>query len=115
MGNAKKKLVFEAVDVGDISRSRRGKIRFKPDHNTIAFAKPLQVGDTEYDSYVGLVVDESHAGCKIAFLDKVEFTIGDKLYLSVGQLPTVLAEVKWRKKSGSGLAELGFEYRDNEK
>ncbi|NCN27162.1 hypothetical protein GW915_06250 [bacterium] len=112
MSNAKRQLVFHAEDVKQIGQRRRGRIRFKPDHNTIAFAKPLKESSLEFDSFVGLVVDESHAGCKVAFLDQVPFTIGDKIHLSLGKLPTAIAEVKWRKKSGSALAEVGFEYCD---
>ncbi|MBP9708582.1 MAG: hypothetical protein KBD78_13145 [Oligoflexales bacterium] len=88
------------------TKELRKKTRFIPDPNTLAVASV----NSQYN--VGLVVNESHSGCRVAFLSLVPLQKGDVCEISVGKLSPIRAEVVWRTEAGTTLCELGFNYKE---
>ena len=85
----------------------RRKVRFKPDLNTLAV---VSLSPRRITNFVGLVIDESIMGCRVAFLESVPFNEGDEIEIAVGRIAPLKAEVKWRKNVSLSLCEIGFRF-----
>ncbi len=85
--------------------NKRQHIRFEPDENTLIL---LKVDNDEIHS--GLCVSESQGGCSAAFLNNSAFVAGKMVYLKVGKLDSISAEIRWVTELDEDIVKVGFKY-----
>jgi hypothetical protein len=90
-----------------MTTTKRKSVRFQPDLNTLAVVAPRS---SNKSSFVGLVLDESPTGCRVAFHKSLALQAGEKSAIAVGKLSPIEADVVWRKEVSNLLCEVGFRY-----
>lgn len=88
---------------------KRAPIRFKPDPLTVAYIDSTNSRDFN-PQHVGLVINESYAGCAILFASDKELKKGDKIRIKVGQLKEMKATVVWSKNFEENIYKLGIQF-----
>ena len=93
---------------------KRNYIRFLPDPNTLLWlSQSASVDDSFEPCFVGLVLDESQKGCSAVFVkDQISEQLlpGNRCVLAVGDMPRMIAEIRWQKELDNKSVRLGFEY-----
>ncbi len=86
-------------------------IRFKPDDLDIAY---VMLNTPDADDFKpdlsALIIDEAHKGCSVAVLPAKEINEDTIIYIKVGKLPPLKAQIKWKKSLDGVLDRLGIMY-----
>jgi hypothetical protein len=87
---------------------RRKHIRFSPDANTtIWISKNTKAFQRDF---LGLVDGESHGGTAFTVNQDMGIKEGDFILVQVGQMNSMMAEVRWMKKFRDDLFQFGLMY-----
>lgn len=93
-----------------MSEQVKRKIRFPPDPNTLAYLSE-DLEDREFKkAQIGLVVNESIAGCSAVFLASVPLDEERVYRMKVGHISNLKAEIRWLKNVDNDLVRVGFQY-----
>lgn len=86
-------------------------IRFKPDDLDVAYVMLTAPDADEFrPDLSALIVDESHKGCSIAILAADHIKEMAILYIKVGKLLPLKAQVVWKKDLDGIIERLGIMY-----
>jgi hypothetical protein len=85
--------------------NKRRHIRFEPEENTFVF-----VNIDNENVHGGLCTSESQSGCSGVFRTCGSFVAGKMVYVKVGALDALSAEIKWVSELDKDTLKVGFEY-----
>ncbi len=86
--------------------NQRKHIRFTPDESTIILLNLEEDSDT----LCGLCITESQGGCSGVFINHNGFKAGRMVYLKVGKLDPIGAEIRWVTELDKDTVKIGFFY-----
>lgn len=86
--------------------NQRKHIRFIPDDHTFILVNLEDSNET----LCGLCVSESQGGCSGLFLNHNGFKAGEMVYIKVGKLESVAAEIRWVTELDKDCVKIGFAY-----
>lgn len=90
---------------GVTMKNKRKFIRFEPDENTYVL---VDIQDEAIHS--GLALSESQGGCCGVFKSNSLYKTGEMVYIKVGKMDPISAEIRWVKELDNDVMKLGFEY-----
>lgn len=86
--------------------NQRKHIRFTPDENTIMLLNL----EEDKDTLCGLCISESQGGCSGLFINHPGFKAGKMVYIKVGKLDAIGAEIRWVTELDKDSVKIGFSY-----
>ena len=81
--------------------------RFKPDPLAVAY---MSLKNTSLNPVVGLILNESFTGCAILVSTEDRFNLNQKVFVKVGNLHAMAAEIMWSTQLDENIFKLGLKY-----
>jgi len=92
--------------------SKKRQLRFKPDEGSVAWVDTRRSSSSEefLKQFPALIVNESFDGCALICSSDGHLKKGSKLWLEVGLLSPMQAEVMWVEKLSQDAVKFGARY-----
>lgn len=92
--------------------AKRRSIRFNPDEGAMAWidVRRSSVDEEFLRQHPALIVNESFKGCGLICMRTYEPKVGQKMWLQVGGLAPVVAEVMWVESASDCAYKIGVKY-----
>lgn len=104
-----KKTVLEQESKRIQDKLPKRSIRFEADPMTLGYID-LE-GSKEFDPHlVGIVVNESYAGCSLVLVSDIELKLKQKINIKVGALDPIRANIAWLKHLEENIYKVGIKY-----
>ncbi len=89
---------------------RRRWTRFNPDVSTEALVDAKSKKGKFSPTHRALVLDEAFKGCCLVVPGPFDLTVGDTLWVKVGKLDAMEAEIRWIEKLDPRVFKIGVFY-----